>query len=589
MRPADSWRRSSPRAHIVTAQPSAASACDDREAHPGRRAADDGCLPLESQVHAAQGSRFQPAAAAPDPAGTILRVGHVSVRLRRRARLATASARRLPDFLVIGAQRAGSTSLFAQLCEHPGVAAPSHKEIHYFDLQSFRGLRWYRSHFPPAGRSRGRITGEASPYYLFHPAVPARVAEALPDVRLVALLRDPVARAYSQYQLSVRDGHETLGFEEALASRAGAAGRRGGAAARPTAPTEATPTATSPTPRAAPTPTSCRRWHAHVAARAAARGLERGALRRSRPDDRRGARVPRPRRRGRPAAPGAKPAPVSADERRGPVAPRGAVRRAQPASSTSWSAATSAGRAASGGGPVNILWVIVDCLRADMLARAARRVARGVAAGRRGHRVHRLLLDLPDDDARVHVDVHGPVPDRPRRARPARHPALAESMPTVAERLSAAGYATWCSATGPAASDRRDVPRLRGRRVPRGRRPLGALGVRVAGTGPGRGSSRAAERPYLAVLHIWDVHMPRRYPARFDRRRYGRDAYERADRGPRPLARDAALRWSATRRSSSSPATTARTRGSSRTRCAPRSSTGGPSAGCRSSPGPSGR
>jgi len=142
------------------------------------------------------------------------------VRLRRRARLTTAGLRRLPDFLVIGAQRAGSTSLFAQLCAHPGVAAPSHKEIHYFDLQSFRGLRWYRSHFPPAARARGRITGEASPYYLFHPAAPARVAEALPDVRLIALLRDPVARAYSHYQLSVRDGHEALGFEDALRGEA---------------------------------------------------------------------------------------------------------------------------------------------------------------------------------------------------------------------------------------------------------------------------------------------------------------------------------------------------------------------------------
>ena len=138
------------------------------------------------------------------------------MRLRRRARLATAGARRLPDFLVIGAQRAGSTSLFAQLCAHPGVAVPSHKEIHYFDNQSSRSLRWYRSHFPPAAAARGRLTGEASPYYLFHPAVPARVASALPDVRLVALVRDPVARAYSQYQLSVRDGHEQLGFEEAL-------------------------------------------------------------------------------------------------------------------------------------------------------------------------------------------------------------------------------------------------------------------------------------------------------------------------------------------------------------------------------------
>ena len=143
-------------------------------------------------------------------------MGHTSERLRRRARLATAGARRMPDFLVIGAQRAGSTSLFAQLCAHPGVAAPSHKEIHYFPLQSFRGGRWYRSHFPPVASSRGRITGEASPYYLFHPAVPARVAEALPVVRLIALLRDPVSRAYSQYQLSVRDGHEPLGFDEAL-------------------------------------------------------------------------------------------------------------------------------------------------------------------------------------------------------------------------------------------------------------------------------------------------------------------------------------------------------------------------------------
>ncbi len=150
------------------------------------------------------------------PAGTILGVGNASVRLRRRARLATAGARRLPDFLVIGAQRAGSTSLFAQLCAHPAVVPPSHKEIHYFDLQSFRSLRWYRSHFPPAASARGRITGEASPYYLFHPAAPARVAAALPDVRLIALLRDPVARAYSHYQLSVRDGHEQLGFEEAL-------------------------------------------------------------------------------------------------------------------------------------------------------------------------------------------------------------------------------------------------------------------------------------------------------------------------------------------------------------------------------------
>ncbi len=202
----------------------------------------------------------------------------MSVRLRRRARLATAGARRLPDFLVIGAQRAGSTSLFAQLCAHPGVAAPSHKEIHYFDLQSFRGPRWYRSHFPPVASSRGRITGEASPYYLFHPAVPARVAEALPEVRLIALLRDPVARAYSHYQLSVRDGHEHARFRGGVAGRARAPGRRGGAAAG---------RRRLPKPRPPPPvlrrPRRIRRAAAPVArarrARAAARDLERGALR----------------------------------------------------------------------------------------------------------------------------------------------------------------------------------------------------------------------------------------------------------------------------------------------------------------------
>ncbi|HYX87388.1 MAG TPA: sulfotransferase domain-containing protein [Gaiellales bacterium] len=140
--------------------------------------------------------------------------------IRRRARLATAGARRLPDFIVIGAQRAGSTSLFMLLCAHLRVAAPSHKEIHYFDLQHHRGIRWYRSHFPLRAAAVGRVTGEASPYYLFHPAVPARVAAALPDARLVALLRDPVDRAYSQYHLAVRDGHETLDFEEALRAEA---------------------------------------------------------------------------------------------------------------------------------------------------------------------------------------------------------------------------------------------------------------------------------------------------------------------------------------------------------------------------------
>lgn len=110
-----------------------------------------------------------------------------------------------PDFLVLGAQRAGTTSLHRWLDAHPGVRMADPKEVHYFDLQHERGRSWYRSHFPRRDR---RLAGEVTPYYLYHPAVPARVREALPRARFVVCLRDPVARAYSQFR------HErALGFE----------------------------------------------------------------------------------------------------------------------------------------------------------------------------------------------------------------------------------------------------------------------------------------------------------------------------------------------------------------------------------------
>jgi hypothetical protein len=151
----------------------------------------------------------------------------------RRFRVATRHLRILPSFLIIGAQRAGTTSLFDYLSRHPDVAAPSGgeesvawpKELHFFDEKSWRGLDWYRSFFPTAvarrvARLRGGdlVAGEATPFYLFHPFVPERVAATLPDVRLIALLRDPTERAYSHYQLMRRKGWEDLSFPEALAA-----------------------------------------------------------------------------------------------------------------------------------------------------------------------------------------------------------------------------------------------------------------------------------------------------------------------------------------------------------------------------------
>ena len=146
--------------------------------------------------------------------------GRALARVRRSARALTVGLRLVPSFLIIGAARAGTTSLHAYLMRHPSVGAPTHKELHFFDLNFDRGLDWYRRHFPvvvPANRN-ARITGEASPYYLFHPSVPARVKETLPEVRLIALVRNPVDRAYSQHQLAQRQGRDELSFEAAIAA-----------------------------------------------------------------------------------------------------------------------------------------------------------------------------------------------------------------------------------------------------------------------------------------------------------------------------------------------------------------------------------
>ena len=129
---------------------------------------------------------------------------------------ATARRRPLPDFLVIGAQKAGTTALYAYLRWHPGITGPSWKEVSFFDRHWWRGEPWYRGQFPL--RSSGRLVGEASPSYLFHPLAPERAFAVVPDARLVALIRDPVDRAYSQYQHEVALGRERLSFEDALAA-----------------------------------------------------------------------------------------------------------------------------------------------------------------------------------------------------------------------------------------------------------------------------------------------------------------------------------------------------------------------------------
>ncbi len=131
--------------------------------------------------------------------------------------LATRPLRPLPDFIVIGAQKAGTTSLHKFLRRHPDVTASRTKEVHYFDSRTHLGDGWYRSQFPV--RRLGASTPlafETSPRYLFHPHAPERIKSVVPDVKLIALLRNPVDRAASAHQMEVARGREPLGLLEAL-------------------------------------------------------------------------------------------------------------------------------------------------------------------------------------------------------------------------------------------------------------------------------------------------------------------------------------------------------------------------------------
>jgi hypothetical protein len=143
-------------------------------------------------------------------------------RARRTVRAVTRTVGRLthghrlrPAFLVVGAQRCGTTTMMKTLGQHPGVLpAVFHKGVHYFDVNHHRGMAWYAGHFPAA--KAGVLTGESSPYYMFHPVAPARIAAELPGVRLIVLLRDPVERAYSAYTHERARGYETEEFGRAL-------------------------------------------------------------------------------------------------------------------------------------------------------------------------------------------------------------------------------------------------------------------------------------------------------------------------------------------------------------------------------------
>ncbi len=138
----------------------------------------------------------------------------VKAAVRRAAGRSTASLRMLPDWLIVGAQKAGTSSLFDLLGQHPSVATPYLKELDYFSWFHDRSLGWYRAFFPL--RRAGLVTGEASPYYFYDERSAARIAGVLPVARIIVLLRDPTDRTVSHYHHVHKRGLEPLGLSEAL-------------------------------------------------------------------------------------------------------------------------------------------------------------------------------------------------------------------------------------------------------------------------------------------------------------------------------------------------------------------------------------
>lgn len=144
--------------------------------------------------------------------------------LVREYRHATWTKRALPDFIIIGAQKAGTSSLYNYLGQHPQIAPSYTKEVHYFDggispsIDTFaKGTKWYASHFPLRRNvSIDTKIFEASPLYLFNPVAAKRMSELLPDVKIIALLRNPTERAISQFFHETRLNREFLSIKAAF-------------------------------------------------------------------------------------------------------------------------------------------------------------------------------------------------------------------------------------------------------------------------------------------------------------------------------------------------------------------------------------
>ena len=133
----------------------------------------------------------------------------------------------MPNFIIIGAGRAGTTALYSYLIQHPSIVAAltdsdkSWADIHFFEYITSNDVQWYKSHFPilfskPNKHKNSLITGEYTSTYMYHPDVPKRIFNLLPKIKLIAILRNPVDKAYSTYYQQFRYGECITSFEETI-------------------------------------------------------------------------------------------------------------------------------------------------------------------------------------------------------------------------------------------------------------------------------------------------------------------------------------------------------------------------------------
>jgi len=130
----------------------------------------------------------------------------------------------LPDFIIFGVSRSGTTSLYQYLAQHPNIEPCVVKEPRFFDMYYDRGIDWYRMNFPSKWQKfiftkfkhKKFITGEASGAYLQNPHAPKRIHDLNPNIKLILLLRNPVDRAFSHYKRKMKNGSEKLSFEEVI-------------------------------------------------------------------------------------------------------------------------------------------------------------------------------------------------------------------------------------------------------------------------------------------------------------------------------------------------------------------------------------